>query len=89
MKEANALLDAGTWKLETAAFRDDVIADAKRRGVKVHLGDLLTTCTIKHWENVSLHKYKGRICFRGDIVKDEDGAPAIFQDLSSNPTSIH
>jgi hypothetical protein len=88
-KEGNALMDAGTWDFNTATFRDEIIEKARKTGKKVHLGDLLTTCTIKHWENPLLHKYKGRICFRGDIVKDEFGAPAVFQDLSSNPTSIH
>ena len=47
-------------------------------------------CSIKFAELDSAHqKYKGRICFRGDNVRDEDGAVAIFQELSANPTSVH
>ena len=34
------------------------------------------------------HIYKGRITFRGDNVRDEDGAIAVFQELSASPTSI-
>ena len=30
----------------------------------------------------------GRIVFRGDIVKDQEGAAAVFQDLAASPTSI-
>ena len=43
----------------------------------------------KHFESEELRKYKGRIVFRGDCVKDEYGNHTIFQELSSSPTSIH
>ena len=47
-------------------------------------------CSIKFWEmDEAMHKYKGRICFRGDAVKDQDGQHAIFQELSASPTSVH
>ena len=36
-----------------------------------------------------LWKWKGRLCFRGDIVKDADGAWAVFQELSASPIAIH
>ena len=36
-----------------------------------------------------LQKYKGRVCFRGDTVKDQEGMLAIFQELSACPTTIH
>ena len=36
----------------------------------------------------SAQKYKGRIVFRGDDVRDEFGAAAIFQTLSAQPTSV-
>ena len=52
--------------------------------------DLLTLCSIKFFEKgPEWWKYKGRICFRGDNVRDQDGAPAIFQELSSSPAAIH
>ena len=35
-----------------------------------------------------LRVLKGRIFFRGDIVKDQEGAAAVFQDLAASPTSI-
>ena len=35
-----------------------------------------------------LRVLKGRIVFRGDIVKDQEGAAAIFQDLAASPTSV-
>ena len=33
-------------------------------------------------------RYKGRICFRGDIVKDELGQAAVFAELSASPTNV-
>ena len=35
------------------------------------------------------HKYKGRICYRGDNTRDQNGALAVFQEMSASPTSIH
>ena len=44
--------------------------------------------TIKHLEIPELRRHKGRICYRGDDTRDEYGAAAIHQDLSSSPTSL-
>eukprot|EP00973_Karenia_brevis_P031124 4294231-Karenia_brevis.AAC.1 len=54
------------------------------------MGGLLILCSIKFFELAAhLWKRKGRICFRGDWVTDENDAAAIFQELSASPTSIH
>ena len=31
---------------------------------------------------------KGRIVYRGDCAKDENGAAAVYQELGANPTSV-
>ena len=36
----------------------------------------------------SLQKVKGRLCFRAPVTKDEKGDIAIFQEMSSRPTTI-
>ena len=47
-------------------------------------------CSIKYYEKApEYHVYKGRCCFRGDAVRDQDGAPALFQELSANPATVH
>ena len=49
----------------------------------------MSICSIKFWEcDPRKHKYKGRICFRGDSVKDQDGAAAVFQELTASPTTV-
>ena len=88
-KEGGALLESGTWLESTVCEKDDLIHWAKDTRERIHLGDLLTMCLIKFFErDEEFWKLKGRICFRGDTVKDEDGAVAVFQEISANPTAI-
>ena len=88
-KEAQGLIKEGTWDLTTVTERCDLIADSKRKDVRIHLGQLMSICSEKFAELAEhLRVLKGRIVFRGDIVKDQEGAAAVFQDLTANPTSI-
>lgn len=88
--ESQALLAEGTWLPETMIDKDDLIAQSRKSGKKIHMGNLLTICSIKFAEMAQEYwKYKGRICFRGDDVRDEYGAPAVFQNLSASPTGVH
>ena len=53
--------------------KNDVMAHALQEGVEYDFGDLMTLCHEKHAElNLPQPKkvYRGRIVFRGDIVKD-------------------
>merc|ERR1712015_382711 len=79
-EEADKLVGAGTWDLESVVEYDDLRAQARRSGQKTHFGNLMTICSLKFAEVAeSMQKYKGRIVFRGDDVRDEFGAAAIFQ----------
>jgi len=89
-KEGEALVKAGTWLEDTVVEKTELIERAKRDKDTIHLGELMPICSIKFWEMPpEQHKYKGRICFRGDNVRDEQGAAAVFQEISANPTSVH
>ena len=68
--------------------KDDLIAKSRKSCKKVHIADLLSTCTIKHWEVPKLRRYKGRICYRGNATKDEWENIAVHQDMSSAPTTV-
>ena len=69
--------------------RNDLIAGPKSKGIKIHLGQLMSICSENFTEMAEhLRVLKGRIVFRGDIVKDQEGASAVFQVLAANPTSI-
>ena len=60
-------------------------------GIEYHFGDLMTLCHEKHAElNLPQPKkvYKGRIVFRGDIVKDETGYLAIFSEQGTSSSQL-
>jgi len=87
--EADGLIKAGTWSLDSVREKEDVRAEAKRTGVSVHFGQLMTIASIKFFELAQhLQKMKGRIVYRGDCAKDEHGAAAVYQELGANPTSV-
>ena len=90
LKEADGLLNAKTWLLESVREKADLVESARLSGEKIHLADLMTIASVKHAELAAeFQKLKGRIVFRGDNVRDQDGATAVFQELSSSPTIIH
>ena len=87
--EADGPIKAGTWSLDSVREKEDVRAEAKRTGVSVHFGQLMTIASIKFYELAQhLQKMKGRIVYRGDCAKDGHGAAAVYQELGANPTSV-
>ena len=57
----------------------------KAKKKKVHFGALMELCHIKHSElQAWLQRYKGRIVFRGDNVKDEEGSFAVFSEQGTS-----
>lgn len=87
--EAEGLMKAGTWSLDSVREKEEVRAEAKKSGISVHFGQLMTIASIKFFELAQhLHKLKGRIVYRGDCAKDEHGAAAVYQEFGANPTSV-
>ena len=51
----------------------------KKRKRKVHFATSMDICHLKNAEVEPKHqKYTGRVVFRGDMVKDDSGAYAVF-----------
>ena len=69
--EGAALIEAGTWLMDSVIEKDELVRVAQAKKKTIHMTDLLSTCTIKHWEIPELMRYKGRICYRGDNPRDE------------------
>ena len=87
--EAAGLEEEQTWDLTTVIEKADLVARALKSGEKIHLGELMSICSEKYAELApELRKLKGRIVYRGDITKDQNGNLAVFQELSASPTSI-
>ena len=59
-------------------------SDRWNEGRKVHFASLMDLCHLKNSElEPKFQKHKGRVELRGDIVKDDSGSYAVFQQGSS------
>ena len=75
--------------MDSVRKHQEVKDEAKKSGVSVHFGQLMTIASIKFFELAQhLQKMKGRIVYRGDCAKDEHGAAAVYQEPEANPTSV-
>ena len=68
-----------------------IAAEARRAGNTIHLGRLFCICTEKGSElpkGDPNRKFKGRVVFQGNNVRDQNYDWAVFQELSSCPATI-
>ena len=88
--ERNGLLLEGTWKENEIQSKESIIEEARQNNETIHLASLMTIVLVKGCEKeLGEWKIKARIVFRGDVVRDQDGLNAIFQNLASSaPSSI-
>jgi hypothetical protein len=78
-----------SWDLNSVKARKDVKASARSRGVTTHFGELMDLCHLKHAELAeALQSYKGRVVFRGDTMRDEDGFLAVFSEQGASASSM-
>merc|ERR1711911_550182 len=78
-----------TWNIERVKPRAEVIKEAKAKNMSVHFGTLMDLCHLKHAElDVQHQKYKGRVVFRGDQVKDETGFYAVFTEQGASASQM-
>ena len=78
-KEWAKLEAKSTWNTATVRPRAEVIAECRRTGKKAHFGSLMDLCGKKNSQLSEEHWiFKGRVVFRGDCVKDEEGFHAVF-----------
>ena len=84
-KEWKKLETIPAWKLEKVKSKKEVILEAQRDKKKVHFATLMDTCHSKNAElETKLQTRNGRVVLRGDIVKDDSGACAVFAELGSS-----
>ena len=91
--EADGLRSVPTWDENHPREFEDVRSESCQSGVKVHFGKLMTIAciqAIKFYELAKhLQKMKGRIVYRGDCAKDEEGAAAVYRGLGANARCMH
>ena len=69
--------------------KKDVIKEAQKNNNKVHFASLMDLCHLKNSElEPQFQKYQGRFVLRGDIVKDDSGACAVFTEQGSSALQV-
>jgi len=91
LKEWDKLRAAGCWDEGSVREWSDVADEARRTGSKAHVGRIFEICVEKGSElpvGDPNRKYKGRVVFQGNNVKDENWQAALFNEMSSAPASM-
>ena len=89
--EWQKLIDKGVWDENRVKECKQIVSDAQKKSEKIHIGRIFEICSIKGDELPEGHpqrKYKGRTCFQGNNVFDENSDYAIFSEMSSSPASM-
>ena len=69
--------------------KKDVVLEVQKEKRKVLFATLMDICHLKNAELEAKHqKYKGRVVLRGDIVKDDSGAYAMFTEQGSSASQM-
>ena len=90
-KEWSNLETKGVWRWDSLAEWDDVSAKAKAKGDEIHFGYLFGFMVIKgdeFPEGDPRRRWKYRIVFQGNEVKDQDWQVALFQQLATAPATL-
>ena len=77
------------WDHSSVVEREVLCSQADKQGETIRVADAMTIAGVKNSElPESQHVHKGRVVYRGDAVKDQEGLPAMFRELHSLPTNI-
>ena len=89
--EGVGLRSNNTWSDESVRPLWKLKQECRQSARRVQIAELLTLCGVKHSElHPSQHKYKGRIVFRGDQIRDADGNAIVFatEETATTPTGL-
>ena len=71
----------GAWQIDQVKPRAEVEALADKTGEENHFGELMEICHIKNSQLPEhMQRAKGRVVFRGDDCRDQDGNLAVFSE---------
>ena len=81
----------GCWDERTPEEKSEVQARHRKAGTTAHFGRVFDICVEKN-HHLPLgspgRKFKGRAVYQGNNVRDQDGPWAVFQELSSCPSTM-
>ena len=76
-------------RVDESQKQKEVIDEARNKGRKVHFASLMDLCHLKNSElEPQYQKYKGRVVFRGNAVKDDSGSYAVFTEQGSSASQM-
>mgnify|MGYP002807094053 CR=1 FL=1 len=90
-KEWAALSEQKVWNLLIVREKSDVVSEARNNQKEVQFGRVHGICVEKNFELPHGHisrKFKGRVVFLGNQVKNQDFEQATFMDLGNSPATI-
>ena len=77
------------WDVEESQEQEGGYSGSTKRQKRAHFASLMDICHLKNAElEPKLQKYKGRVVLRGDIVKDDSGACAVFTEQGSSASKM-
>ena len=77
------------WQLTNVRNKKEVIDEARIKGRRVHFASFMDICRLENSElEPQYQKYNGRVVLRGDIVKDDSGAYAVFTEQGSSASQM-
>ena len=87
--EINELRGMHAWDDSSVCELEGLKQWARHEGQEIHIAEIMGIGSIKHDElGPSLSQHKGRLVFSGDNTRNQDGLPAQFRELHSQPASI-
>ena len=86
--EAEGMRQMQVWDDNSVQEYDTLLPTARSQGKELNVANLMSICSIKHWETPHKRRYKGRIILRGDDVRNSWGGAAQFRHLYSTPTNL-
>ena len=89
--EWDRLRQIPAWDEKRVREWSDVAREAKEKNITVHVGRVFDITVEKHAELPNDHperKFKVRVVFQGNNVKDQDREYAIFEELNSCPATM-
>ena len=90
-KEWDNLRNKGCWDENNPREWNQLRKEARLQGKTIHIGRLVPICVEKNSElpiDDPARKYKGRVVFQGNMVKDQDYEDAEFENLGSSPATM-
>lgn len=76
-KEAHEVRQMQVWDDNSVCELDSLKRWAKQTHTQVHIAEVMAIGSIKHDElGPTLSQHKGRLVFRGDATRDQNGLPA-------------